>query len=109
MARECDLPWMLELAYTEWKGRHVLNRLLPRVCVGHRIRMELANALVSQIIGLGARLVPNGLHMALCSALFTLHYWQGIADATELDHRVWQGVRDGTATQSVRMTKGHSA
>lgn len=109
MARDCDLAWMLELAYSEWKSRHVLNRLLPRLCVGHPIRLRLANTMFSHIIRNGGRLVPNRLHMILCSALFTLQYWQGIADATELDHRVWQGVRDGSATQALRMKKGYSA
>ena len=91
MQRECGLPWLIELARTEFRGRHVLNRTVPRIAVGHRLRMRLVTGLFGGLVTRGGRILPRRALMALCSALFTLQYWEGIAQATGLGPDVWRG------------------
>jgi hypothetical protein len=101
MARECGLPWLIELAHAEFKDRHVLNRLLPRACVGSPTRMRLVTALFGSVIRGGGSALPHRLSMALCSALFGLHYWQGLADALGAGPRVWN-TREAPPTYTAR-------
>lgn len=91
MAREQERP-TLEDAYREWGTRRTLNRLLPRLCVGHPRRLRAAVAALSRAIqSPTAARAPERVQLALCSALYNLRYWQGVADATGLGAAVWRG------------------
>lgn len=92
MARERGRPWLLDVAYREWSRRHPLNRLLPRWCVGHPRRQRFVRTTLGLVVSRmhsGPR-VWQRVQVALCSPLFSIQYWQGIADATGLGAQVWQ-------------------
>jgi GT2 family glycosyltransferase len=91
MARDRGRPDVLRLAYRDWSRRHLVNRVLPRICVGHRWRSRAAAAALSLAIRYAGPLGNGRATMALCSLLFNLQYWRGIADATGLGARVWDG------------------
>jgi GT2 family glycosyltransferase len=79
----------LQLAYQEWYERHALNRLSARVCVGHPARWKAFRRLCRAILGrVGGRRWER-LQMGLCSAAFSIRYWQGVADETALGKNVW--------------------
>jgi GT2 family glycosyltransferase len=90
MTREHGRLHVLETAYEEWCDRHPLNKWLARAGVGHPWRTRIAVAGLRLLIGLGGNR-GTGTQMALCSALFNLQYWRGIADATGLGPHVWEG------------------
>jgi GT2 family glycosyltransferase len=83
-------PLLLELAYREWSERHLLNRLAPRLCVGRPWRKPLTAALSALVKAKLPRKLVR-VQIKVCSVLFTMQYWQGIADATGTGARVWQG------------------
>ncbi|MBI2761108.1 MAG: glycosyltransferase family 2 protein [Chloroflexi bacterium] len=85
----------IRIAHRERAGRHFLNRLLPRCCAGHRLRMGVAVA----IAGSGLRYAMPGpfgrLQHAMCSALANIEYWHGVARGSGLGARVWQDADAG--------------
>jgi GT2 family glycosyltransferase len=84
----------VRLAYQHWYERHPLNRLLPRWCVGHHRRLGAAVAALTLALRYDGPGASDRVQMALCSALFNLQYWQGLADATGLGASIWEGLRD---------------
>jgi GT2 family glycosyltransferase len=98
MARDRGRPDVLRLAYRDWHRRHRVNRVLPRACVGHRWRFRAAASSLGVAIRLAAKLGEGRVTMALCSILFNLQYWRGIADATGLGAHIWAGTADPAAT-----------
>jgi GT2 family glycosyltransferase len=79
----------LQLAYEEWYERHALNRLSARVCVGHPVRWNAFGRLCREAVRRPGGRRWERLQMGLCSAAFSIRYWQGVADETELGKRVW--------------------
>lgn len=79
----------LQLAYQEWYERHALNRLSARACVGHSVRWKAFGGLCRAAVRREGGLGWGRLQMGLCSAAFSIRYWQGVADETELGRKVW--------------------
>ena len=71
----------------EWPKRHAINRLLARWCVGHPLRTKAVVGTLAPVVNRtpGAR----RLRSRICSALFGVMYWAGVADATGLGARLW--------------------
>jgi GT2 family glycosyltransferase len=74
------------------RGHHALTRLLTRWTVGHRLRYRATTMLLRSFIALPAFDGVMRLKLWACSALFSLLYWQGVADETRLDAGVWRGL-----------------
>jgi GT2 family glycosyltransferase len=74
----------------EWRNRHLLNRALARWALGHDERTRLV------VAGLRRALVapsPRARRL-LCSALFNVKYWAGVAEASGLGAAVWRDLLD---------------
>ena len=72
----------------EWEQRHAVNRALARYCVGHRRRTQVvARALEHAITSAFQR--SRRLRLLLCSALFNVMYWEGVAQAAGLGAEIW--------------------
>lgn len=78
----------LAVALKEWPHRHPLNRAVTRMCVDHQRR--------SRAVLSGGRVVLTyrgpghaRLHAAVCSILWSVRYWQGLADLTGRGRQVW--------------------
>jgi hypothetical protein len=94
IAAHCGHTEELNVAVAEWPNRHPLNRLLPRLCVGHPHRMESVIAAAGRVIKQSRPGVPSRMQLALCSALVSIQYWQGVADASRLGAKVWLSFND---------------
>lgn len=90
MAWECGRAYLLPLALRELGHRHPLNRLLPRWCAGRRRLTRLVAGAMMMALRAGPRTRPTRWQLALCSALFNLQYWRGVADAVGLGAGFWQ-------------------
>lgn len=81
----------LTAAYAEWAERHPLNRWLAQACVGHMTRTRL----LRRAAGVAARRdggrAWGRIQIGLCSAVYSVCFWQGVADETGLGRRVWSG------------------
>jgi GT2 family glycosyltransferase len=98
MAWECGRAHLLPLAVRELRQRHPLNRLLPRWCAGRRRLARFVAAAMATALRAGPRTAPTRWQLALCSALFNLQYWRGVADAAGLGSSLWAQLerqRDG--------------
>ena len=83
----------------EWRRRHRLNRMLTGWSIGHADRTRLVVAALRR-----ALVAPSPRARRLvCSALFNVKYWAGVADASGLGTATW---RDMTATASPRGQAG---
>lgn len=89
MAWECDRPYLLPLALRELGHRHPLNRLLPRWCAGRRRLSQVVVSTLAFALRAGPRPAARW-QLALCSALFNLQYWRGVADAAGLGAGFWR-------------------
>jgi hypothetical protein len=85
--------------HDEWHRRHALNRLLARWCVGHRLRAALVAGALEQAVARSA-MAPRRFQFLLCSALFNVMYWAGVADATGLGSGVWRGLIERPSLRS---------
>jgi GT2 family glycosyltransferase len=94
--------WILDLARSEFRQRHLLNRALPRLCVGYPSRRRASVSLLTSALRLCR--MPEALQMAACSALFNLQYWQGIADTTGLGSHVWRDLELPSRQQTMTDT-----
>jgi GT2 family glycosyltransferase len=92
MARQAGRGYVLDWAFEDFRDRHRLNRALLRWAVGHTARMRGITLLAGAAIRHAAVPVPFRVRRVLCSALFNLHYWQGIADTTGRGAGIWQDV-----------------
>lgn len=98
MSRECGRTHVLPLAVRELRQRHPLNRLVPRWCAGRPRLAWLVTRVLALVLRAGPRTRPTRWQLALCSALFNLQYWRGVADATGLGTGLWAQLerqRDG--------------
>jgi GT2 family glycosyltransferase len=91
----------LQLAYQEWYERHALNRLSAQVCVGHPVRWKAFGRLCRAAVRQKGGRRWERLQMGLCSAAFSIRYWQGVADETELGKKVWVRPRQQQQTHPV--------
>lgn len=89
MAWECGRAYLLPLALRELRQRHPLNRLLPRWCAGRRCLSRAVVATLAFALRSGPRTATARWQLALCSALFNLQYWRGVADAAGLGAGLW--------------------
>jgi GT2 family glycosyltransferase len=87
----------LQLAYQEWRQRHPLNRLLARACVGHPARWKILGWICAAAFRRERGRRWERLLMGLCSAAFSIRYWQGVADESELGKSVWRRRRPAAA------------
>jgi GT2 family glycosyltransferase len=92
MAQRCNRMWLLEVARHEWKQRHPLNRLLPRLCVGHAWRSRVVLGAIGLVVRCPAPAALRRAQMALCSPLFGIQYWNGIAHAGGFGTDPWRDV-----------------
>jgi len=105
MTRTCGHTDILPRAYREWRWRNAVSRAFTRFCVGHPLRLRAATAGIGALVAPRSP-VPARLQLPLCSALFNMHYWQGLADASGLGPGVWgpltapQASRDESASRS---------
>jgi hypothetical protein len=95
MAREHNRTYVLDWAFEEYHERHRLNRILLRWTVGHHARAGVVTALAGTLVRRRAPL-PFRIKRTLCSALFNLQYWRGIADTTGRQRAIWQDVDQHT-------------
>jgi GT2 family glycosyltransferase len=79
-------PQILNDVLEEWTARHPLNRLAAQTAVAHTLRRRALTALLATSVRLP---LPVRLRLAACSALFSVEYWQAIADTTGTGARVW--------------------
>jgi len=100
MAREPRRQWLLDVALHEWQGRHLLNRLLPRFCVGYKWRTRFAIAALGLVVRCPLPAALSRLQIALCSPLFAIQYWQGVADTAGTGANPWRGLRLHRAARS---------
>ncbi|HEV8468124.1 MAG TPA: glycosyltransferase [Candidatus Limnocylindria bacterium] len=77
----------------DWRRRHPLSRTLTRWCVGHEARTRLVVGWLRSAMVAPAP-VPRRL---LCSALFSVKYWAGVAEASGLRARLWRDLIDRQA------------
>jgi GT2 family glycosyltransferase len=108
MAREGGRPLILELAYREWSQRHLASRLAPRVSVGRPWRRPLVAAL-ARLAQLRLPAALGQMQVRLCSVLFSIQYWQGIADTTGLGARVWSGLTNPAVVVSAMVSESLAA
>lgn len=73
----------------DWRRRHVLNRMLTRWCVRHDARTRLVVEALRQLI-IAPVPTPRRLRRLVCSALFSVRYWAGVADASGLGPGFWR-------------------
>jgi GT2 family glycosyltransferase len=84
----------------EWRRRHLLNRMLARWSLGHADRTRLVIAALRR-----ALVTPSPrARRLLCSALFNVKYWAGVADASGLGAAVWRDLLDDPRTSVARST-----
>jgi GT2 family glycosyltransferase len=77
----------------EWRRRHLLNRVLARWSLGHDERTRLVVAALRR-----ALVAPSPrARRLLCSALFNVKYWAGVAEASGLGAAVWRDLLDDRA------------
>jgi GT2 family glycosyltransferase len=82
----------VQTAYREWRERHPLNRVLPRWCIGHPSRLKAllaAGAAAIRYTGPGA---SHRWQRLVCSAVYNVQYWQGVATESGLGGGVWRGL-----------------
>lgn len=89
MERE-RLGAMVQRAFDEQRSRHPMNRVLPRLCAGHPGRTKAATTVLRRMVTARETAFPLRVQLALCSALFNLQYWQGVADESQLRSRMWR-------------------
>jgi GT2 family glycosyltransferase len=80
----------------EWRNRHLFNRVLARWSLGHDDRTRLVIAALRR--GLVAP-SPRARRL-LCSALFNVKYWAGVAEASGLGTKVWRDLLDPPAASA---------
>jgi GT2 family glycosyltransferase len=84
----------------EWRSRHLFNRILARWSLGHDDRTRLVVAALR-----GALVAPSPrARRLLCSALFNVKYWAGVAEASGLGTNVWRDLLDPPATSAAPST-----
>ena len=74
----------------EWSRRHRLNRMLARWSCGHEDRTRLVVGALRRALAAPS---PRARRL-LCSALFNVKYWAGVADASGLGPAVWRDLLD---------------
>jgi GT2 family glycosyltransferase len=73
----------------DWRNRHLLSRALARWCVGHSTRTRVVVGALRR--GITTPLVTSRrLRLLLCSAVFNVKYWDGVAEATGLGAALWR-------------------
>ncbi len=87
----------LEYASSEFHQRHVLTRMLARLCVGRRPLVDLATVALKGVALGGGKLAARRAASAALSGLFNLLYWQGICD--EIGDRAvfWRSIGEGAS------------
>jgi GT2 family glycosyltransferase len=80
-------------AFLEQRGRHLVSRALSRLCAGYPRRTGAATNVLTRLIKHRGPLAPTRVQFALCSALFNLQYWQGVADETGLNTSMWRALK----------------
>lgn len=79
-------------AIHEFHGRHPLNRLLARLCVGRQPMVSGAVAVLRAVALAAPRLgVPRAARFAL-SAIFNLLYWQAVSDELGGRTPTWRAI-----------------
>jgi GT2 family glycosyltransferase len=89
MALQHGRTHALALSFQTPGGQRRMNRLLSHWCIGHSRRTSLAHRMLTGAIQYSGVAAPRGLQRLLCSTLFNLQYWRGVADATGLGSHVW--------------------
>jgi GT2 family glycosyltransferase len=75
----------------EWRKRHLLNRMLARLCVGHAARTRLVVGALKRAIAATGR-GPRPIQRLVCSALVNIKYWAGVADAAGPVPGLWRSI-----------------
>jgi hypothetical protein len=62
--------------------------MLARWCVGHAARTRVVVGALTGAVAI-SRPAPRWVQFYLCSALFNVVYWGGVAEATQLGAALW--------------------
>jgi hypothetical protein len=81
----------------DWRRRHVLSRTLARWCVGHAARTRIVVGALQRAITTPL-VTSRRLRLLLCSAVFNVEYWDGVAAATGLGAGLWRRFIDEPVT-----------
>ncbi|MBI4493137.1 MAG: glycosyltransferase [Chloroflexi bacterium] len=107
MHRDKGQPTLSDAAL-EFHGRHPLNRVLARLCVGRPLLLRGAVLALSGVVRasdcLGSR-SPAGLAL---SGIFHLLYWQGVSDELGGPEAVWRWIA-GSAPGAVEVNQNSTA
>lgn len=90
MATDHDRWAALKQAVESWPRRHPFTRAVAHWAVGRSWRLQLLHSMFEWGINRSGSLMPWRLKLALCSTLFNVRYWEGVADATGCGARVWE-------------------
>ena len=71
----------------DWRRRHRLTRALATLCVGHTNRTRFVVGALGRVIR--GRLAPRKPRLLLCSAVYNVLYWNGVAKAMGLGSELW--------------------
>lgn len=82
----------LDNAFREFHGRHRLNRLLTRACVGHAVPFRATAFALGVTAQVADHVGLDRVAGAALSALFGLLYWQGVTDEIGDRDAVWRAV-----------------
>jgi GT2 family glycosyltransferase len=82
----------LGLAFWEFHRRHVLNRIIARLCVGRRLAFVPVTLTLRALVRIADALRFGRVARVALSALFNLLYWQGVADGLGSRAEVWRSV-----------------
>jgi GT2 family glycosyltransferase len=83
--------------HEQWRRAHPLNRVLARWCVGHAARARMTVGALTRAVAM-SRPLPRRVQFYLCSALFNVVYWGGVAEETHLGSGLWSGLIERPAT-----------
>jgi len=89
-----DVRVASEFSFAEdWRGRHPLNRMLTRWCLGHTARTRLVVGALKRAIA-SPRPGARRLQLLLCSALVNINYWSGVAELIGGGDALWRHIEE---------------
>jgi len=82
----------LSCALHEFHGRHPLNRVLARLCVGRRVLIDGAVLVLQGVAQAADWIGAPGVAGLGLSGIFNLLYWQGVSDELGGPAPVWRAI-----------------
>jgi GT2 family glycosyltransferase len=88
LGRQRGREWVLQTARRELAERGPIVLGIARWAVGHRARVRAVSVIARALLALADR-GPARVAFAICAVVFTVQYWDGIAEATGHGVSVW--------------------